>query len=139
MLALDFLSDRFIQLGFWLTLENPIALLLITLIYTFLLLAAAVRTEFTTRRAQEQLTADSGKLLYKDEDEHWIYGMFYCNPNDRHFIVNNRIGLGTSVNIAKLPGKNPNGFFCCYIADLAFYWRLVHGGRVHADSCSSHR
>ena len=125
-LWISYLTALF-SIGFWLTLENPIALLLITLIYTFLLPAAAVRTEFTTRRAQEQLTADSGKLLYKDEDEHWIYGMFYCNPNDRHFIVNNRIGLGTSVNIAKLPGKILMVFSAVILLILPFIggWCMV--------------
>ena len=102
-LWISYLTALF-SIGFWLTLENPIALLLITLIYTFLLLAAAVRTEFTTRR-----------------------GMFYYNPNDRHFIANNRIGLGTSVNIAKLPGKILMVFSAVILLILPFIggWCMV--------------
>ena len=40
-----------------------------------------------------------------DEDKYWIFGMIYYNKNDKHFMVNKRVGMGTTVNMAKTSGK----------------------------------
>ena len=58
-----------------------------------------------TRRLQEKLTADSGGDWYVDDDDHWIGGVFYYNPDDSRFIINQRIGLNSSVNLAHPGGK----------------------------------
>ena len=50
-------------------------------------------------------TEGSGSGLYADSDEHWILGMFYCNPNDRHTMINARFGFGMTINLAKPVGK----------------------------------
>lgn len=62
---------------------------------------AAIGIEFRVRRAQERLTADSGKEFYVDEDDCWIWGMFYYNPHDKRLVVNNRTGVNTTFNMAK--------------------------------------
>lgn len=36
-----------------------------------------------------------------DEDDCWIWGMFYYNPYDKRLIVNNRTGVNTTFNMAK--------------------------------------
>ena len=64
-----------------------------------------MRAEFKTRAMQEKLTKDSGMDIYLDDDDYWIYGILYYNPNDKHLIINDRIGMGTSVNLAKTSGK----------------------------------
>lgn len=35
-----------------------------------------------------------------DSDRYWIGGLFYFNPNDRHIMVNQRTGIGTTMNMA---------------------------------------
>ncbi len=81
---------------------RPIAL---SLAFVLAMIAVAMYTEFKTRRAQEKLTESSGQEAFADEDAHWIFGMFYHNPNDGHFLINNRVGLGMTANFAKPGGK----------------------------------
>lgn len=40
-----------------------------------------------------------------DDDRFWYWGMVYYNPKDPRFMVENRMGTGTSVNMAKTSGK----------------------------------
>ena len=72
---------------------------------TLALVIAAFRMELKLRQAQEKLTADSGTGWYVDEDNKWIWGMFYYDPNDRRLVVNDRVGINTSVNLARRGGK----------------------------------
>ena len=74
-------------------------------VLTLGLVVVCFRLEFHLRRAQEKLTADSGTGFYVDEDDQWIWGLFYCNPNDRRLVVNDRVGGNTSVNLARPAGK----------------------------------
>lgn len=88
-----------------LSFDRPILGLGLTLILAAVLVAAVVGLEFRLRRLQEQLTRDSGRDFYVDEDDKWIWGMFYYAPNDRHLIVNARVGINTTVNLARPAGK----------------------------------
>lgn len=92
-LVLSFTSDHF-----WL---NMTLLLLLTGALTVLVM----RVEFKVRKMQEVLTRDSGKGFYVDEDDHWIWGMIYYNPNDKKLLVNNRTGMNMSFNLARKSGK----------------------------------
>lgn len=38
-------------------------------------------------------------------DDGWIWGIMYYNPKDRHTLVENRIGMGTTINMATPFGK----------------------------------
>lgn len=40
-----------------------------------------------------------------EDDNHWIWGMFYYNTKDKHSMINKRVGLGTTVNLATPLGK----------------------------------
>ncbi|MGL5316378.1 MAG: DUF5808 domain-containing protein, partial [Peptostreptococcaceae bacterium] len=40
-----------------------------------------------------------------DDDNNWIFGMFYYNPNDPSFFVQKRFGVGWTVNIGTTKGK----------------------------------
>ncbi len=66
--------------------------------------------EMQTRKIQEKLTAESGKEWYTDEDDYWLGGKFYYNPNDSHIIVNARTGAGGAFNLASTGGKVIIGF-----------------------------
>ncbi len=67
-------------------------------------------TEMQTRKLQETLTAESGKEWYTDEDDYWLGGLFYYNPNDSHMMVNARTGAGSTFNLASTGGKIIIGF-----------------------------
>ncbi len=41
----------------------------------------------------------------KEADEYWLGGMIYCNPQDKHFMVEKRTGIGTTVNLGTFSGK----------------------------------
>lgn len=94
-----------VNLSLWLSMYRPVWGLLVMLALTALFLVLAVGLEFHLRHQQERLTAQSGRDYYVDEDEKWIWGMFYYDPNDTHLVVNNRIGMNTTVNLAKKSGR----------------------------------
>ena len=94
-------ATGFFNLGLCLTLEWFWGAMAVTLVYCVVVVVAAIGIEFRVRRAQERLTADSGKEFYVDEDDCWIWGMFYYNPHDKRLVVNNRTGVNTTFNMAK--------------------------------------
>ena len=94
-----------VNLAMWLSLFQPLWGLLLMLALTVVFLVLAVGLEFHLRHQQERLTAQSGQDYYVDEDEKWIWGMFYYDPNDTHLVVNARIGMNTTVNLAKKSGR----------------------------------
>ncbi len=40
-----------------------------------------------------------------DDDDNWIWGMAYYNPRDKHSMIEKRIGVGTTINMASKGGK----------------------------------
>ena len=94
-----------LNIAIWLFAGYAMVLLIATLIYTLAIIAVAIKAEFSTRFAQQKLTASDLGDIYVDEDDVWIWGLLYCNPNDDHFMVNARIGMNMSVNLAKTGGK----------------------------------
>lgn len=103
-LLITWLTSLFV-VSFWLFGYNSAAILILTVAYTIVLLVFAMQAEFKTRNMQQKLTAQSGKSVYTDDDDKWIFGTIYNNPNDTHFIVNKRIGIGTTINLAKTSAK----------------------------------
>jgi len=120
-------STGILNLLIWLFESRPIAFLYLTIGYTLLVLVVAIRTEFATRKAQQSLTASGTGELYQDEDDYWIWGFIYNNPNDNHFMVNYRIGMGMSVNFAKPGGKILMGFAALSLILMPFIgvWLMV--------------
>jgi len=55
------------------------------------------------------------KTLEIDDDDYWIFGMFYCNKNDKRLNVPKRAGIGTTINMAHPVGKVMNVFFILII------------------------
>ena len=94
-----------VNLSMWLALFHPVWGLVVMVVLTVLFMVLAVGLEFHLRHQQERLTAQSGQTYYVDEDEKWIWGMFYYDPNDTHLVVNARIGMNTTVNLAKRSGR----------------------------------
>ena len=93
------------NVGMWLTWEHFWACMAVCLIYGIVVVGAVMGVEFRVRRLQEKLTAGSGRGFYVDDDDHWIWGIFYYNPNDSRLMVNARVGIGTTFNLAKRSGQ----------------------------------
>ena len=88
----------------------------------------SVRTEFKLRHLQEKLTADSGKGWYVDEDDKWIWGLFYYNPNDSRFTVNARVGVNATVNLAHPAGKVTMVLVALLVLAMPFMGFAMEGG-----------
>lgn len=76
-----------------------------TLIFTAGILWVVLKAEFSTRNMQYKLAMESNTPVYMDEDNYWINGMFYYNPQDGRTFVNTRVGIGITFNFAKPVGK----------------------------------
>lgn len=87
-------------------LKFPAFAMILLIIISLIMCCIALCIEMSTRHFQEKLTSECGKEWYVDEDDCWIGGMIYYNPNDSHLIVNNRIGTVTTVNLARKGGKS---------------------------------
>ncbi len=94
--------------------------IILTILLTVGLCWYALRLEMKLRRQQEKLTADSGSGWYVDEDDYWLGGVLYNNPNDSRLIINNRIGMNTSINMAKPAGKLLAALLVLLLATLPF-------------------
>ena len=102
LLGTSYLTAIF-MLGYWLLQDSALWTMVLTVAYMFVLIGFCLATEFSVRRVQERLTRDEPG--YVDEDDLWVWGMFYNNPNDRHLFVNDRTGSGMGVNIGRPAGK----------------------------------
>ena len=85
--------------------DRPIPMLIVILVISAALVGAAFWAEIKLRTLQETLTKDSGHGDYIDDDDKWIWGLFYYNPHDSHNLVNNRVGTNMTFNMAKPLGK----------------------------------
>lgn len=107
--------------------DKPGLMLILALAFSFLFCAAAVGIEFKTRRLQEKLTAESGQRWYRDEDDKWIGGILYYDPNDSRLVVNDRVGLNSSFNLAKTSGKVIYGLILLLLLAMPFTGVLIGG------------
>ena len=98
-----------ISICIWLSTALPAAgggaVMLLTVVLALAVCAVAVALEFRVRRVQEKLTASSGEGFYVDEDDKWLFGQLYYDPNDSRTVVNNRTGVNSTVNLARPGGK----------------------------------
>lgn len=106
---------------------QPVVCIVGTMALTIVFTAAAIWQEFRLRAIQSRLTSGSGQTFYVDEDDKWIWGMFYYNPNDTNLMVNARVGINTTVNMARKPGKFIMGFSALMLLLMPLFgvWILV--------------
>lgn len=101
------------SIGIWLTRDRPWLCMGVALLYGVAVCAEVVGIELRVRRLQEKLTADCGPEAV-DEDDRWIWGIFYYNPNDARMMVNARVGINATFNLAKRPAQ----IFMLFLAAL---------------------
>ncbi len=116
--VLDILQSLVIKSGF-------LTILIITL-WTILIGCISFKIEFKVRKLQEKLTADCGLTGdYVDDDDYWIGGLIYYNPNDSKLLVNNRAGMGTTFNMARPFGKFTAIFVALILVLMPFTGKMI--------------
>ena len=93
------------SLSLWITLKYPTLGYILLFAASALLIILCIRLEYRVRTLQEKLTKDSGGPDYIDEDRHWLGGFLYYNPDDQKTIINSRIGMNSTINLATPVGK----------------------------------
>lgn len=109
-----------LSLIFFLFQAQPLLQMIAALLVVFLICIFIIRVEFITRRVQEKLTRDSGRDWYVDDDDYWLYGQFYYNPNDSKLLVNSRTGVNSTINLARTSGKMIASFIALIMLALPF-------------------
>ena len=101
-------------------ISHPALALTLIFLVTAVICVEAMGIEIKLRRMQERLTKGSGVGAIVDEDDKWIGGMIYYNPNDSRLIVNERVGMNTTLNLARTSGKVITLFFLILLLALPF-------------------
>ncbi len=78
--------------------------IIVTMIYAMVLVSTMIVAEINTTKIQNKYT-DLYSYDNQDEDANWLWGMIYYNKNDNRFMVNKRVGVGTTINMAKKSSK----------------------------------
>lgn len=106
---------------------SGLGFIIATILYTVLLMYFAIRCEIVVRKAQQKISENAADEKYFDDDDKWIGGLFYYNPNDCHNVVNARIGIGTTMNMAKPAGKILMGFtaLCILAMPILGIWLMT--------------
>lgn len=118
-LLLSYLTALF-ALAMWFVRNSDGGVLFAVALYTLAAIGLCGHTECKARKAQEKLSAQYGEKQYVDEDAFWLLGMFYDHPGDRRFIINKRVGIGVTLNLARPAAKVLVGFVLLILASLPF-------------------
>jgi len=119
-------SFSVISLATYFTRNSPLWNIVLMVAISFIICVAVVRIELNTRKIQEKLTAESGKNWYVDDDDKWIGGILYYNPNDSNLIINNRIGTNSTINLAKTSGKIIMGLIVLMLVAMPFTGAFIN-------------
>ncbi len=114
-----------LNFGIMITREHPIPMMIVIFAISFIMVFALLRVEMNTRKVQEKLTSHSGYDYYVDDDDKWIWGIFYYNPKDSHNIVNDRVGINSSFNLAKPMGKVSMGLVIVILLFMPFMSLII--------------
>ena len=100
-----FLAATVFLFAFFYTNAGIIAATAAYLVAVFIAIALFVRkNKMIDARYEKEM-----KLL-SDDDDHWIFGLFYCNPGDSRLSVERRAGVGMDINLGHPVGKVVGGF-----------------------------
>lgn len=89
-------------------------------LFMFLIFVIVIAAEYKIRSEQQRLNKEQPSEILMDEDDYWPFGLMYYNKNDSSFLVNSRIGLGTTTNSAHPAGIVLNIFTVLLLAVLPF-------------------
>ena len=99
-----FLASTVFLFAFWYTGVGIVIVTAAYMIVVFVAIALFVRkSKMIEARYEKEM-----KLL-SDDDDHWIFGLFYCNPADSRMSVERRAGVGMDINLGHPVGKVVGG------------------------------
>ena len=85
---------------------------------------------YASRNRKIEVRYKKEMTIVEDEDDHWIGGMFYYNPNNKRLNISKRAGVGTTFNLAHPIGKLAGVLIC--ITFLVIMASLVYIGMAEA-------
>ena len=110
MIMISWINNAFAAVALVLFFFAQIELLLIILVALYLL-AIMIATAIFAKNGialNKRYLIEEAKLT-EDDDDYWILGMFYYNPNDKRLNVEKRVGVGGTINMAHPAGKVISG------------------------------
>ena len=84
--------------------SSEAAVLAGTVLYSAVIMAIVIIGVITQQQVERRYDRDT-ELELQDDDDNWILGLFYYNPNDTRLNVEKRLGYGGTVNVAHPAGK----------------------------------
>ena len=84
---------------------HPGIFLVGSIAYALVLLILIIPLGKKFKNIEKRYASSFDPAFKTNEDEAWIFGLFYYNPKDKSSIVETRAGIGTSVNMATGLGK----------------------------------
>lgn len=75
------------------------------IIYTLLLLLLCIFCMIKLKKIDRSYAQKRNLTSDENDDRNWIGGILYYNPCDAHTMVEQRVGIGTTVNMATTLGK----------------------------------
>lgn len=90
-----------IAVALWLASSFMVVVVWGTLIYTVAVIVLSLRIANQLTSIDKSYEEKKDAELFVDDDRYWIGGVFYYNPNDKRSMVETRIGMGTTTNMAR--------------------------------------
>lgn len=95
--------------------------------YALVLLILIIPLGKKFKNIEKRYASSFDPAFKTNEDEAWIFGLFYYNPKNKSSIVETRAGIGTSVNMATGLGKGLTIF--SIIAMLSIPFKVIYMNR----------
>ena len=74
-------------------------------IYTLVVMGLLIPASRKIKKVEKHYEKERDIVVDGDDDRYWMWGLLYNNPKDKHTMVSQRVGMGTTVNIATKGGK----------------------------------
>ena len=82
-----------------------LAILAGCVVYTFVVMMLFIPVMRKIREVEARYEKERDIVVDGDDDRYWIGGLLYNNPKDKHTVVSQRVGMGTTINMATKAGK----------------------------------
>ena len=99
-------------------INNMLVFLVITCSYALLTVFALLYAAVVASNVEKKYLLDANIVNSVDDDDYWIYGMFYYNKKDTSVLVDKRVGTGFTFNMAKKSSQIFMGFIALMILAL---------------------
>ncbi|MBY9079399.1 hypothetical protein KIH86_15880 [Paenibacillus sp. HN-1] len=80
--------------------------------------AGAAYTDHQAKKWQLELEKSAEQPFITDDDEYWVNGLWYYNPDDRSMMVPKRGGIGLTLNMASRGGRLFMGITAAFVVLL---------------------